>query len=407
MRILIFEQRYTSPHEAGIGRFHTFAREWIAGGHEVTVIAGQVNYLSGDRTESPRSEEHEVTGLTLIRVRDSFPGYRTFLGRMASYGLFFLFAFVRGCTVSRPDVVIASSPPLSAGLLGYLVARVREAPFVFEVRDLWPDVAVELGFVKNRLVIAFAHRIERFLYSKAARIVVNSPGLQKFLSQEKGVHGEMITVVENPLTPFRSEKEARPSLREVHEWGDKTVVLYAGALSAVYDFDLLFDAARTLEEEPFVFAIVGDGRQRAAFEARCVAEGLTNVKFFGSQPKMKIPSFIEVADVCIAPLKRMRLLKYVYATKLVDYMMGGKPTVLAMGGVSEKLLCNEAHAGLCVPPENADSFVCALRTLASDAPRREALGRAGRTYVLTHFNGVSLAARYLAALPKPAVVPKR
>lgn len=403
MRILIFEQRYTNTTEAGIARFHAFAKEWAKAGHEVTVIAGMVSYITGKKPREYKwkffAREKDGSGITVLRVCDSMPGYRTFIGRLFSYFLFLAYAFLAGIFMEHRDVVLASSPPIFVGFLGYVVAKIKRARFVFEVRDPWPDVAVELGFLKNKALISMSQWLGRFLYKRADGIVVNSPGLKDWLAKEKSVPENKINIVDVPVDARLFEKAGNFSVRDERGWNNKTIVLYSGALAAVYDFDTVLDVAKTLASRPdILFVFVGDGRQRAKLEERAKREGIGNVLFLGAVPKLQVPNFIEAADICIAPLRKIRTLPYVYATKVFDYMMGARAVLLAMEGTTKKLVCEDAKSGICVPPEDTQSFRSALIRLIDNPKEREQFGKSGRDYVLKNFTVEKLSAKYLKAI---------
>ncbi|MGC9603078.1 MAG: glycosyltransferase family 4 protein [Minisyncoccia bacterium] len=412
MRILIFEQRYTNPREAGIGRFFYFGDAWSRMGNEVTVIAGMVSYVAGKAHGRLKwrlfAEENENDRFRVIRVNDSTIGYRSFVGRLWSYFSYFFLAFFAGLSSLKPDVILASSPPIFIGLLGYLVALTKGVPFVFEIRDIWPDEAVELGFLKNKLLINLSRGLEMFLYRHSSHIVVNSPGIGDYLVDKKAVPGARISSVLNPVDIglFRN-LDGRNGTRKKLGWEDKTVFIYGGALSAVYDFDLLLDAAKEMNDPTVLFAIVGDGRQRAKMKERAEREKIKNVFFMDAVPKAELPALIQASDIGVAVLKDMGLLKYIYATKLFDYMAGGLPIVLAMDGVSRALVSEEAKSGLTVPPGDKESLKEALKKLAGNKKLRDNFGRAGKDFAAKNLDPQKLAEDYLEVLRKPAVVPER
>jgi len=401
MRILIFEQRYTSVAEAGIGRFHAFARKWVEEGHKVTVVAGMVNYISGrDGVKSGFWGKEEQDGITVWRVFDRTFGYRSFGGRLWSYFSYWFIGCFLGLFLRRPDVVLASSPPISAGLLGYLVAFSRKARFVFEVRDLWPDEPVELGFLKNKILISWGHWLERFLYCRAEQIVGNSPGIKEYLVSEKGVPKSKVFVVPNAVEEklFFGVKDF--SLREKMGWSEKIIVLYLGSMSSVYDFSTILDAAGKTQNKDILFVMVGDGRRRPEILKGKEEGNLENLLILDAVPKSHVPEFIVAADICVATLRNLSLLRYVYATKAIEYMAGGRPVVLAMEGVTKELVCDNAKGGICVSPENKKEFLDAVEKLAKNEKVRKKLGNSGKKYVEENFSLSLLAGEYLKILLK-------
>lgn len=402
MRILIFEQRYTGADEAGIGRFHAFANEWAKQGHEVAIIAGTVSYVLGERPKAFRgkifSKRHERERLQVVRVFDNIPGYRTFLGRLFSYWSYLFFAFFAALFSKRPDVVIASSPPIFTGVLGWKIARLRRARFVFEVRDLWPDEAIELGFLKNHILISMSFWLERFLYARADHIVVNSPGIKEFLTAKKGVAKKKITNVPNPTVTVKI-LDSPPLPDIVKEWSGKTIVLYAGAMSAVYDFDIVLDIAKETSDKNLFFVFLGSGRQKSRIQERAERERIKNVQFLGPVPQREVRTYVSAADICIVPLRDLSLLNYIYATKIFqEYMPAGKPIALAGGGVNAALVCQKAQCGVCVPPGNKSAFRNALLDLAGDTAKRVKFGTSGQRYAEKHFNAERLTGVYFRVI---------
>lgn len=399
MKVLIIHQFYTTRNEAGISRFDVFSRLWKEAGTEVEVLTGRVNYFTGERSEEAGKE----TGIQWVWSSDCGLGYRTFVGRMCSYLTFTVSAFFAGLAAPRPDVIVASSPPISVGFVAALIASARGVPFVFEVRDMWPDDAIELGFIKNPLLIGISRVLERFLYWRASLVVTNSPGIKDWLVTKKRLSPHAVGVVENPVeTPKNADREA---LRKRFGWGEKTVFVYAGSHSFVYDFDLALDVAKELEREPILFVFVGDGRQKPHLMARVAAEGLANVVALPPVPSREVAEYLAAADAGFVTLKGFPRLRFVYATKVFDYMAAALPMVIAMEGVTAELARN-AHAGICVPPGDRRAFLEAIRALAGEKGRRKKLGENGKKYLDTHYRASDLARRYLEIL-KPLVVPER
>lgn len=396
MRILVIHQFYTTDAEAGIPRFNILAKRWRERGAQVTVLTGSVNYITGARrkTKSLFSiETDEKNGARIMRVFTTAlgMGYRTFPGRMASYCSFFLSALLSSFFLPRPDLVIASSPPISIGFLGYCIALFRRVPFVFEVRDLWPDEIVELGYIKNRLLIGASRALERFLYARAVRIVVNSPGLKEFLEKNKSVGAEKIAVVVNPSSAKESGKAAPSGIA----WG-KENVLYIGSHSFVYDFETVLDAAKELPETTFVF--VGSGRQKEAMEKKAKREMITNALFYPSVPHAAVQGIIAEADAGIVPLGRMKLLRYIYASKTFDYMAEGKPIIFLGEGVNRVLVCEEAQCGVCAPSGDKEAIKQAIRSLFGNKGKMKEMGESGQRYLAAHFSANAQGDEYLSLL---------
>lgn len=404
MRILVLEQRYTGPKEAGFARFSLFSRYWSKKGHQIYVVAGMINYISSKKPEKYRGKlfvkESQGENVKILRVWESDIAYFSFLGRLCSYFSFLISAFFGALFLPRPDVIVASAPPIFIGFLGYVLSVLKRAPFVFEVRDIWPDEAIELGILKNRILIKISHWLEKFLYRHSDFIVTNSPGIKQFLVEKKSLVESKIAVIPNPLNfePFASGEVLD---KKDFNLEGKFVFLYSGAHSAVYDLNALIDVAKEIRDLPIAFLLVGGGRQKKALVKRVLGEKVENVKFLDPVPKDKVAALVKMADAGIAPLRRMPLLKYVYATKIFDYMAAGLPIVLAMDGVSRELVCEKAGAGLCVKPEDRDALKKAVLQIYNNQKQRGEMGKRGFKYIRKYFDAKELAQEYLECLYGP------
>lgn len=413
MKILIFHQFYTSPSEPGIGRFYLFGIRWQALGHKIRVIAGEVNYLSGRRREGGgRSfwfwRTGDEAGISVTRVWSSRLGfgYHSFLGRALTYITFLKAAFFAALFSGKPNAVIASSPPFFLGIIAYFTARIKGAKFIFEVRDLWPDELIELGGLKNKLLIRICFELEKFLYGKADRIIVNSPGLKRFLIREKGTSEDKIGVVENPAE-FRAEKEEergaavfKTAEREALEKGD-FIVFYGGNHGRVYDFDILLEAAKEFDGEGrrIFFVLMGGGKKRAEAEKRVRSEIIKNVILMDPVGRDKFGAYVKAASVCAVPLRDLRLLKNIYATKVIEFMAFGKPIVLLMEGVSGELV-REAECGFVLRPGDREGMKNALIYLMDNPAEARSMGEKGLRYARLHFSADFLAEKYLREVEK-------
>lgn len=406
MNILIIYQFHVRPDDAGITRFSQFAYYWANSGHKVKIIAGMVNYLSGQKLEQYRRKlfvkEQEDKNIEVLRTFTSVLGYRTFLGRLLSYFSFLISSLIGGI-FSKADIVIVASPPIFIGIVGYLVSLFKRIPFVFEIRDLWPDEAIELGIIKNKLIIELSHWLEKFLYKKAKIIVGVTPGFKEFLIKEKKVSKEKIEVIPNAADLNLLKPASRDNwVRQKFNWQNKFIVLYIGAHSMVYNFNPIMETAKSLKNNSpdILFVFVGDGKQKAKLIQKVKEENLTNIQFLNPVPKKQIGDFINASDVCVATLKKINLLKYVYPAKLFDYMACAKPIILAMNGVSKDLVCNGARCGICIEPENSMEFEKALKELYNNPSKMELLGKNGYKFVKQNFSDKVLAQKYERILLK-------
>jgi len=393
MHILIIHQAFASLDEPGGTRHYELARYLAQRGHRVTVIASPVSYITGAATTH---EETGMEGVTVLRASVYSAHHRSFLHRMLAFFTFMLSSFWTGLGVREVDLVWGTSPPIFQGLTAWALARLKRVPFLFEVRDLWPQFAIAVGVLKNPLLIRLSEMLERFLYRSADQVIVNSPA---YASHVEGRGGRRVSLVPNGADPamFDPQADGR-EFRAAHGLDGKFVVMYAGAHGMSNDLEVVLEAARRLRDLPMVqIALVGDGKEKPALQAQAAAQGLTNVSFLPPVPKSGMPGALAAADACIAILKPLEEYKTTYPNKVFDYMAAGRPVALAIDGVIREVV-EAAGCGYFAQPGDPAALADAVRRLAADPEASRALGLAGRRYLEANFSREQMAARLAALL---------
>lgn len=305
---------------------------------------------------------------------------RDIVRRAASFAGFSTLAAAMGMRGPRMDAVLAVSPPLTLGLDGWLVARARKAPFVFNIQDVFPDIAIELGVLKNERLISAAHRLERFCYARAEAVTVLSEDLKENLARKisdpSKIHVIPNFVDTERIRPLQGENDYR---REFGLEG-KTVVMYAGNVGLSQSLDLMVAAAAALEHEPDVaFVINGRGAMRDDLEER--AKGMRNIVFVDPQPIERLPEVLAAGDIHVVPLKR-GLARSSVPSKTYSILAAGRPVVASVDAGSEiDRLLDRAGAGVSVPPEDPEAFTKSIRALLDAPEERIEMGRRGRAFV--------------------------
>jgi glycosyltransferase involved in cell wall biosynthesis len=401
VRILVVHQYYLHPGEGGGSRFNELARLWSLAGHEVTVVAGTVNYATGKAPERYRGRwtTREADGpVTVWRCHVPESYGRSYAGRMWAFFAFTLSATTAALRAGPADVVVATSPPLVAAIPGWVAARWHKARLVFEVRDLWPESAITTGVLPERSLLArLLYGLEAWAYRRADRINVLTPAFRDDIVRRGLAPAEKIALVPNGADLERFQPGPRDNaVRREMGWDDRFVVMYAGAHGRANAVGQLLDAAERLRDRPEILvACVGDGPERSRLEADARRRGLDNVRFHGAQPKDRMPDFVNACDVGAAVLQDNPTFRTVYPNKVFDYMACERPTLLAIDGVARHLVCEEAQAGVFARPEDPDAIASAIRRLADDPAGRAEMGRRGRAWVEVHASREALAARYL------------
>jgi glycosyltransferase involved in cell wall biosynthesis len=410
VKILIVHQYYLMPGAPGGSRFNEMAAAWSKAGHDVSVIAGALDYATGETPARFRGRwvtREQDGGVAVWRCYVPSSYNRSYAGRAVAFLGFALSAATAAIQSGRHDVVIATSPPLLAALPGWIAARcrLRPSPWVFEVRDLWPESAVTTGVIaEGSLIARLLFALERWAYRSAARINVLTPAFADNIVDRGLAPREKITEIPNGADVDVFKPADSSELRATLGWSAKFVALYAGAHGRANAIGQLVAAAEHLvHRSDILIASVGDGPERAECERMASLKGLTNIVFLGVRPKSEMPRFVNAADAGLAVLQRNPTFKTVYPNKVFDYMACERPVVLAIDGVARRLVCDRAKAGLFAEPEDPRAIAEAIVTLAEDRERCRLLGRNGRQWVMEHATREALAAKYLALLEELTV----
>ncbi len=406
MRILVIHQHYLRPGQSGGSRFNEMARVWAARGHEVTVIAGTVDHFSGEVPERYRGRwlTREMDGpVTVYRCYVPNSYRNSYFGRKWAFLGFTFSASTAAFCADRPDVIIATSPPLITAIPGWIGARFRlkPIPWIFEVRDLWPESAVTTGVLSpNSALTKLLYGLEKMAYRTSDKINVLTPAFKEDIERRGLAGADKIVMVPNGADTDLFYPESREnSVRLEFGWGDRFVALYAGAHSLANALHQLVEAAAILKNRAdILIACVGDGPERTALEQEAASRGLTNIRFHGVQPKSRMPAIVNACDLGLAVLQNNPTFRTVYPNKVFDYMACERPVLVAIDGVARDLVCTQAQAGIFAEPENPEAIANAIMRLADNPGECGQMARNGRRWVLANAARESLAARYLQVM---------
>jgi len=391
MHILLIHQAFVALDEPGGTRHHELARFLAQRGHRVTIISSPVSYLTGLAREAgaASASDRAEPNITILRTYTYSALHRSFVHRVLSFFSFMVSSFWAGLKVKQVDLVWGTSPPIFQGATAWALARLRRKPFLFEVRDLWPAFAIEVGVLRSPLLIRLSLWLERFLYRHADQVIVNSPG---FVEHVKGRGARDVRVVANGVDPLMFEPFATGfDFRQTYELQGRFIAMYAGAHGMSNDLEVLLGAARVLEDRPEIaIVLVGDGKEKPALRAHAEEIGLKNVFFLPPVPKLGMAQALAASDACIAILKPIPLYATVYPNKVFDYMAAGRPVVLAIDGVIREVV-EQAGCGVFAQPGDPVALAEAIRALADDREQARAMGLRGREYVETNFEREELA----------------
>jgi glycosyltransferase involved in cell wall biosynthesis len=412
MQVLYVSQYYPPEACAPATRVDCFTRAWARNGAEVRVLTGFPNHPEGIvHAEYRKAWRHGF----LREEREGVKVYRTWLypsanrklwGRGANFTSFAVSAALAGpCLAPRDGVVIATSPQILVGVSGWVAGTLRFLPWVFEVRDLWPESLVGVGqATADSLLYRNVDRVAHFLYRHSTHIVVDGEWKRRHLIRQ-GVEERRISVIRNGieedfcLRPDSADARlARLQVRSELGLRDEFVLLYAGTLGMAHGLETILQAAERLRgRRDIVFLLMGAGAERGQLCELIKGLQLPNARLLEKQPREKIPAFLAAVDACVVPLRNKEVFKSAIPTKMFEAMAAGKPVILGVQGEAKEILL-ASQAGLAVRPEDPEAMAAAILRLRGDPSLCQALGRNGTRSVMEKYLRRTEAARYLNLL---------
>jgi glycosyltransferase involved in cell wall biosynthesis len=274
-------------------------------------------------------------------------------------------------------------------------------PFVFEVRDLWPESILAVEAMGENAIVRGLKSLARFLYLRSSRIVTVGEGYRRSIHDLYDIDSEKMSVVPNGIDPSLFIPGPRENeVRRALGWEGRFVLLYLGTHGMAHALDRVLEAARRMQgESRFLFAFVGEGAEKHNLKRRAADWGLTNVQFIDQQPKERVPLYYSACDLGLVTLRDAPLFQEVLPSKIFEYLGMERPVLLSVGGEARKLV-ESSGGGEYVPPENVDAMVTAIRRLSTEPERLAEMGRRGRSYVCDRYDRKVLAAQYLDILDR-------
>lgn len=403
MHILFLTDNFPPEVNAPASRTHEHCRRWVAAGHAVTVVTCAPNFPRGRVFEGYRNrlwQQETIDGIRVIRVWSYITANEGFARRVLDYLSFMASATLAALFVRRFDIVVGTSPQFFTACAAWMVGALRRRPYVFELRDLWPESIKAVGAMNDSAALRTLERLELFLYRHAALVV---PVTESFRANlvARGIDGTKIEVVTNGVdtSRFKPQPKDEALLRSLGLQGC-FVAGYVGTHGMAHGLETLLDAARQLpclpDGRPFRLLLLGDGARKAALVERARELRLDNVVFVDSVPKDDVARYWSLLDVSIIHLRRTELFSTVIPSKLFECMGMGVPVLHGVAGESADIVRREG-VGVVFEPESVEQLTGGIRRFAEEpeliaACRRRGLAAAAR------YDRVALADRMLAAL---------
>lgn len=401
MRILFLTHYYPPESNAPANRVSEMARAWVAAGHAVTVVTVTPNHPGGRPYPGYHNrlfQQEIVDGVDVIRLGILMAPNEGVARRSLSYLSYLIAVALNLWRLPKVDIVVSTSPQFFAGLAGAVVAWAKRAPWVLEIRDIWPESVAAVGALRKGFVTGLLEQLEAWAYRTADQLVVVSPAFVDHI-EERGPLKRAAAVIENgvDLALFDGAGNAT-AFRERHGLTGKVVFGYVGTHGMAHGLDTVLEAAALTQDDPAIaWLLVGSGAERARLLEIKAARGLSNVTMLDHQPRSAMPEIWSATEVSLVVLRASPLFLRVIPSKMFEAMAMSRPMLLAVDGMARRIM-DEAGAGVFVPPGDAEALARAARQLAGDAGLRERLGRSGRVHVAERYDRSLLAARYLDIL---------
>lgn len=400
MRIVLVTHYYPPEVNAPAQRAYDHARMWRDAGHEVTIVTAQPSHPYGRLYPGfrNRTQEKMEDGIRVVRLRTVLGPNSGRVRRTINYASFMVAVRLNAERCSGADVVISTSPQFFCGLAGAHLAARSSAPWILEIRDIWPDSIIAVGAARESMATRVVSWLVDWAYKRCDHIVSVSPGFSEHFNS-RGVPPDKVTLIPNGIltdvTPQSACLSDFPQLKPIE---GRFIGAYLGTLGLAHGTATLLDAAELLRADHHIgILLVGSGAERDDLLEQCRRKRLENVVILDQQPRDRVAQLFSFVSASIVHLKNQPVFRTVIPTKLLEAMAMGKPVLLGVEGVARQIL-DDSQAGVSFVPEDAKSLAEALRQMAADVPLADHCGRSGGAYVRRHFDRRAMAKRYLETM---------
>ena len=405
MHILYIHQHFSTPAGKTGTRSYEFARRWVSAGHKVTLITGCYD-IGGLESAGGLYRRFNIDGINVVMVGTKYGNKQSYLRRIVSFISFCILSIFAGLRIKNIDIIYATSTPLTVGITAMVLGRCKRKPFVFEVRDQWPEIPIQLGVIRNKVWIKLLLRLEKIIYGYGSAIVALSPGMadsiKKVLPKQKAV-----VVIPNScdVDIFKPDNDGQ-SVRQKFGWGNKLVLMHFGAMGKANGLDFVVNAAQRLQTSRDVhFVLLGDGSEKKSLVEKINRLGLSNIEILDALPRTDLAGFVAACDVSMVIFANYPLLENNSANKFFDSLSAGKPILLNYSGWQREIL--ETHnAGIGCDLCNIEQFVEKVLYFNTHREQLKSMGQNARRLAMEDFNRDKLAMQALALL-KTAYEKKR
>jgi colanic acid biosynthesis glycosyl transferase WcaI len=400
MRILFVTQHFP-PERGAVRRLYEFAEYFKENGHDVTILTAMPNYPDGIVPEKYKGKfyHREITnGLDIHRSYVLPASNAQPRKRMIGFLTFLCSSIINSFRIKgKFDVILASSPPVTSALIGYILSRFRRSKLVLEIRDLQPQSGEQFGNLKKSLFTNIVRRIMKILYTKADHIVCVTEGIKNWMANN-GVGEKRLTTIKSGVGNDFINSHSN-GIRKKYGWEDKFLIIFSGTLGWVLPLESIIESARLLaDNKQYHFVFVGDGQKRQSLEILSKQYNLKNISFVGLKPLEEIPYYLKASDVLVECLKEVPIAEVALPTKIFEYMAAGRPIIFgATEGETSRLLA-VAGGALTYLPSRPEQLAGIIQSLYSKKIDGDGLGKKYHNFVADQYTREMWASRYLGLL---------
>jgi glycosyltransferase involved in cell wall biosynthesis len=403
VHVLFLTDNFPPEVNAPASRTFEHCREWVKHGHKVTVITCAPNFPKGKVFDGYRNrlwQRETIEGIEVVRVWSYITANEGFLRRILDYQSYMVSATIASLFVRKVDVVVGTSPQFFTACAAYVAGLLKFRPYIFELRDLWPETIKAVGAMKSSFAIDMLEKLELFLYRRAAKVISVTKSFKANLIR-RGIDGSKIEVVTNgvDISQFKPRPKDAALTAQLGLEG-KFVAGYIGTHGLCHGLETLVEAAERLRGTGIVFLFLGDGARKQHLRDMAAEKKLDNVVFIDSVPKAEVPRYWSILDVSVIHLQKAELFTTVIPSKLFESMGMGLPVLHGVEGESAEIV-QEEGAGIPFEPENVDQLCAALTRLRSNPAELESF-RANCLKGAQNYDRTNLALKMMRMLEETA-----
>ena len=398
MKILLISENFYPESNAPGKRLFEHAKEWVRLGNEVTVLTGVPNAPKGKVFEGYKNkiyQSEKIDGIKIVRVWTFIAKNERFLLRTLDFISFMITSFFFGLFIKKHDKIIVSSPQFLPVISGFIIAKIKNIPFILEIRDLWPESIVALGAIKkNNYIIKILYSIAKYIYQKSELIVVVTKTFKEYLV-DMGIREDKIIIIENGFN-FDSTLKPSKSIQTVKEKYNITnnnfTVSYIGTIGMSHGIEIVIEAAQLIKDVNFL--IIGEGAQKKSLQEIAKVKKITNILFIDNIDWQEIVNINQVISANLIHLRNLELFKTVIPSKIFESMALKKPILAGLIGESLDII-KQSKSGLEVKPEDPNSLVEKILQMKNNKNLCDQLANNGFNLVQDRYNRKTLAQKMI------------